>query len=134
MTLPALPAGGLAGTRDNTPRVRAGVRFALRYSIPVFVMPPAAAAGQGAAALQVRLGRSSTGEPTVVFRNIGRTRAQLTDLQADGVRANGLVGYALAQSEFAYKLPKGKSLAAGASVQLKVNGSPQTFRVDAPAP
>lgn len=104
----------------------AGLRFALRYSIPVFVGADATPAG--AAQLRTRIVEVG-GRPHVDIHNAGAARAQLADLvmvTGDGARhalAPGLSGYVLAGQHRRWPLPPG-IVTAGSTFEVLLNGEP----------
>lgn len=104
----------------------AGLRFALRYSIPVFVGADAVPAG--AAQLRTRIVEVE-GQPHVAIHNVGTARAQLADLvlvSGNGARhalAPGLSGYVLAGQHRRWPLPPGIDTA-GATFDVLLNGEP----------
>ncbi|KAA0891097.1 molecular chaperone [Pusillimonas sp. ANT_WB101] len=114
----------------------AGVQFAVRYSIPVFVHTQK---------------QSDTASPMLVWNvmqkdakiflqanNTGHTRAQIIDVKftpANGkpiVLTPGLYGYALAGSTRIWQLEEhGKVMLAGGTIDAKINQQPQQFVIPA---
>jgi fimbrial chaperone protein len=113
---------------------RQGLRFVLRYSIPVFVQPVDGTKMQ--ATLHARV-VNDEGGPALQVHNSGTSHAQLADLAMHGAQGNnvslrtGLVGYALPGSTMTWKLPQ--PVATGASVRARINGdaSASTLALDA---
>ncbi len=113
-----------------------GLKFLLRYSIPVFVLP----SGETPIAydLHPRLGRADDAA-TLVVGNRGRQHAQLADLayvDAGGTRHElmaGLVGYVLPGQTMRWALPASASrYADGGSFKARINGEAveQTLALD----
>jgi len=129
-TGPPPPAGGERRYRivvDELPVDQAaptgpGLRFALRYSIPVFVVESADALPQPS--LRVRVAPDA-----IEIVNAGAGSAQLADLalvDAGGrtrVVAPGLSGYVMPGQSRRWPLPPGAS--ANDRVEAKLNGEPQ---------
>lgn len=105
---------------------RPGLKFVLRYSVPVFLAP----AGDPAmkAALQASWEDSPDG-PMLRVNNAGNEHAQIADVAWHGAKGQrtvllaGLVGYALPGSTMSWHLPLGASHAGGA-VKARINGEP----------
>jgi fimbrial chaperone protein len=103
-----------------------GLRFVLRYSVPVFLAPRDAA---GKPKLSGRAEPSATGLVLDV-KNDGATRAQLGNLSridAAGHRveiASGLVGYVLAGSEMRWPLETRVPIASADRLLSRINGDP----------
>jgi fimbrial chaperone protein len=103
-----------------------GLRFVLRYSVPVFVAP------RGDAGKPKLTGHAEPTSGGIVLdvRNDGDTRAQLGNLSrtdAAGNRAEiatGLVGYALAGSEMRWPLDTHVSIVPGDRLMSRINGDP----------
>lgn len=103
-----------------------GLKFLLRYSIPVFVLP----AGEAPIAYDLDTQLVRTGDATtLVVGNRGRQHAQLADLayiDADGKRhelMSGLVGYVLPGQTMRWALPASTSrYADGGSFKARING------------
>lgn len=103
-----------------------GLRFALRYSIPVFVV--AAADAPPAASLVARLVGNAP-DAAIEITNTGAGSAQLADLVligADGTRrvvAPGLAGYVMPGQSRQWPMPSGAS--PQDRIEAKLNGEPQ---------
>jgi fimbrial chaperone protein len=117
-----------------------GLRFVLRYSVPVFLPPPNDA--QAAPQLHARL-LEDGGRRMLEVANRGRAHAQLGNLvrvDAQGRRTElvaGLVGYVLAGSTMRWPLaPDAPPLAAGDRLSSRINGAPdeQTLAVVGASP
>ncbi|WP_149193848.1 fimbrial biogenesis chaperone [Luteimonas suaedae] len=102
-----------------------GLRFVLRYSIPVFVAPQSRQTT--APVLHARL----AGGPEARFlelENLGNGRAQVSDLAhvgPDGDRlviAAGLSGYVLPGRNRRWALPAGLGTGSGGTFQARING------------
>lgn len=112
-----------------------GLKFVLRYSIPVFLSP----AGDPTvrATLEATWEDSPSG-PTLRVRNAGKAHAQIADVNwrnADGQRTallSGLVGYALPGSTMSWHVPGPLPQGSG-DVRARINGevSESTLVVDA---
>ena len=106
------PEGGAAGKSG----AGSGIRFQMRYSIPLFVYganaaPPARDATDGAG-LRCTLARSADGGGELRLTNTGQTHVRLLNVRFEtGARtipvANGLLGYALPGATIVRKLPAG---------------------------
>jgi len=113
-----------------------GLQFVLRYSVPIFVKPAAAAAP----ALQARLIRDAAA-PALEVVNQGSQHAQLVDLHfvaSDGTRAaiaDGLAGYVLPGQHKRWPLPPAIARAEG-TFKATINGEPlaQSLALEAQAP
>jgi fimbrial chaperone protein len=114
----------------------AGLQFVLRYSVPIFVKPAAAAAPS----LQARVIRDADA-PALEVMNQGTEHAQVVDLHfiaSDGTRAaiaDGLAGYVLPGQRKRWPLPPALARADGA-FKATINGEPlaQSLALDAQAP
>ncbi|GAB2620425.1 fimbrial biogenesis chaperone [Novilysobacter erysipheiresistens] len=103
-----------------------GLKFLLRYSIPVFVLP----AGGPAIAYDIAPRLERTGDAaSLVVENRGHQHAQLADLayiDADGKRdelMSGLVGYVLPGQTMRWALPASATrYADGGSFKARING------------
>jgi fimbrial chaperone protein len=103
-----------------------GLRFVLRYSVPVFLAP------RGDAGLPKLSGRAERTASGLVLdvANAGATRAQLGNLSrldAAGHRieiSSGLVGYVLAGSEMHWPLETRAPIAPGDRLMSRINGDP----------
>lgn len=101
-----------------------GLKFVLRYSIPVFLAPAGDPATQ--ATLRASWDESSAGA-TLHIHNDGNGHAQIADLVwrgSNNQRAtllSGLVGYALPGATMSWKLPGDAPHGAGA-VRARING------------
>lgn len=121
----------------QTPRSE-GLQFVLRYSVPVFLAPAAAAA-----APQLRAQFQFEGDtPWLAVDNRGEQRAQLADavfVDAQGRRyplASGLLGYALAGQRMRWRLQAAAEPLRGAgTLKARINGEPneQALALDPPA-
>lgn len=130
----AAPSDGEATYRvivDELPlqgaqRPGVGLRFALRYSIPVFVHGTAVASPEGVLHAQVRNGPEGA---VVEIHNAGDGTAQLADLSmvdAAGrahVIAEGLSGYVMPGQTRQWPLPAGTPPTG--RIEAKLNGEPQ---------
>lgn len=100
-----------------------GLRFLMRYSVPVFVLPSGDAPLQYA--LDTRLEQTGTGQVLVVS-NQGNQHAQIADLtgvDATGARSvllPGLVGYVLPGQTMRWPLPA--NAPAGGRLVARING------------
>jgi fimbrial chaperone protein len=124
---------------QSTQQQQTGVRYVLRYSIPVFVEsanPPNAAAT--AATLHWSLQHGASGL-TLLVHNAGSTHAQLSDvtlLPPDGTPipvTTGLLGYVLPGMTTRWPLKIAASrLPAGTTLKVQINGKPadQTLQID----
>lgn len=105
-----------------------GLRFVLRYSIPVFIAP----AGDAEPAPEVAWSLRAEGDHTLLeVRNTGRAHAQLSAIDfvaADGTRTPinpGLLGYVLAGAQMRWPLdPAPATFATGGTLSLRINGEP----------
>lgn len=119
---------------SDAPDAKQGLRFVLRYSIPVFVEPADGTKLQ--ATLRARFVAGSDG-PTLQVHNSGTSHAQVADLTMHGAHGaditlrQGLVGYALPGSTMSWKLPQ--PLDPGTTVRARINGdaSSSTLALDA---
>lgn len=100
-----------------------GVRFVLRYSVPVFT----GGDGSGTPQLQWRV----TGSPAALeVANTGPVRAQLSEVGlvgADGTRSvisAGLLGYVLPGSRMRWQLPPSVDAAGASALRARINGEP----------
>lgn len=121
---------------DGSAAEQTGLKFLLRYSIPVFVLP----AGEAPVTYRLapRLERDGDAA-TLVVANSGGQHAQLADLayvDAGGTRHEllaGLVGYVLPGQTMRWALPASASrYADGGSFQVRINGeaAEQTLALD----
>jgi fimbrial chaperone protein len=125
----AVPTGTEAAYRlivDELPvgeTAQPGLRFVLRYSIPVFIEP---AAVHLAATLRTQWRDTAQG-PSIQVSNAGTAHAQIADLvllDAHGRRTSlrpGLVGYALPGSTMAWTVPATVH-EAGSTLRARING------------
>jgi fimbrial chaperone protein len=113
---------------------RPGLKFVLRYSVPVFLAP----AGDPTANVALRASwEDSTEGPVLRVSNAGSGHAQIADLVWHGTKGQrtvllaGLVGYALPGSTMSWHLPQGAEHAGGV-VKARINGetSESTLVVD----
>ncbi|WP_242108028.1 fimbrial biogenesis chaperone [Luteimonas aquatica] len=114
-----------SGARD-----RQGLQFVLRYSVPIFVVPDAAAgAPTPAPALDARLLGSGDGEAILEVRNRGTQHAQIADLAYGKDAASaapvtpGLLGYALAGQTMRWPLKSPASRFTGGIFVARINGA-----------
>lgn len=93
-----------------------GIRFQMRYSIPLFVYgasaPPPAGGSTSDAGLRCTLARSADGSAELRLTNTGQTHVRLLNLRFENAGrtipvGNGLLGYALPGSTIARSLPEG---------------------------
>lgn len=127
-----IPNPQQAHDTKEKPKVRAGISFAIRYSVPVFVVPGQADnANKPKANLTAQLLTDPT--PALLVTNKAPNRAQLGDLQIGDKKIDGLSGYVLAGNSARVRIPKGAKVDAGTQVKVNVNGSPQTLTVTAGA-
>jgi fimbrial chaperone protein len=111
-----------------------GLKFVLRYSVPVFLAPVGDPSVK--VALQTTWEDSAEG-PMLRVSNTGSGHAQIADVVWHGAKGQqrilipGLVGYALPGSTMSWHLPPGASHAGGA-VKARINGetSESTLVVD----
>lgn len=122
--LPLAPEQSPAEGADDAQR---GLRFVLRYSVPVFLAPSGDA--QAAPQLQGRL-LEDGGRRVLEVANPGGLHAQLGNLvrvDAQSRRTEliaGLVGYVLAGSTMRWPLaPEAPALAAGDRLSSRINGA-----------
>lgn len=121
---------------DGSAADRTGLKFLLRYSIPVFVLPE----GEAPATYQLTPRLEHSGDAaTLVVANHGGQHAQLADLayvDAGGKRHEllaGLVGYVLPGQTMRWALPASATrYADGGSFQVRINGeaAEQTLALD----
>jgi fimbrial chaperone protein len=146
----AAPAGSEAAYRvviDELPipgtEPGSGVRFVLRYSVPVFLAPPDAGAAAGASA-HLNWNMRADGERAVLeVNNTGNIHAQLAEIQfVDNSGKSidvhrGLLGYVLggAQRRWLLKVPA-DAFSRGGTLQALINGSAweQAFSPVEPSP
>ncbi|WP_243649329.1 fimbrial biogenesis chaperone [Luteibacter rhizovicinus] len=111
-----------------------GLRFVLRYSIPIFLVP-----SDGAKTATLRATwRDGPDGTALEVRNSGSGHAQIADLAIVGAQNNrtvllpGLVGYALPGSTMSWRVPP-QSNPRGGAVRARINGevSESTLTVDA---
>jgi len=113
---------------------RPGLKFVLRYSVPVFLVPVGDPPLRPA--LQARWDDSPDG-PRLRVSNAGHGHAQIADLVWHGAKGQhtvllaGLVGYALPGSTMSWHLPQGATRTGGV-VKARINGetSESTLVVD----
>ncbi|MBY8964867.1 molecular chaperone [Algiphilus sp. NNCM1] len=114
----------------------AGLRFLLRYSIPVFVNTPPAS--------HPELTWATAGVADDMLRfavtNTSATRAQIADVRVqspDGSTVNtldGLVGYVLPGVTRIWSIPWRSSATTPAEISARINGEPRDFRLSARDP
>lgn len=103
-----------------------GLRYVMRFSIPVFVTNPAC--GEVAPILSWWLETNDAG-PTLVAQNSGQRSAQLADLallDAQGNRSEvggGLAGYVLPGQTRRFQMSSVPAFNAAGSVEVSVNGT-----------
>lgn len=121
-----------------------GVKFVLRYSVPVFIASASSAsvaAGDRAAAPRLDWGlRNGPAGTQLVASNMGRTRAKVTDVSfvgRDGKRVvlgEGLYGYVLTGSVRHWPLSREAGVAAGnGKLSVSVNEQATSIQIP-PAP
>lgn len=125
---------------DATPADKQGLRFVLRYSIPVFIVPQANASGSASAkpepaaiapALQARLLTGDDGQAMLEVRNSGSQHAQIADLAFGSRAANaeplvpGLLGYALAGQTMRWPLKAPAARFADGVFTARINSAPE---------
>ncbi len=101
---------------------KGGIKYLLRYSIPLFLDP---AGGLRGASLHWRAG-SSGGRSFLEVTNSGDQHAQLADLSMPGIKLPGLIGYVLAGQSLQIPL---SGAGTGGHGKVMVNGIPGTFDV-----
>jgi fimbrial chaperone protein len=107
-----------------------GLQFVLRYSIPIFVVPEAAAGTPAIApVLETRLISGEDGAGVLEVRNRGTQHAQIADLAygKDAETATpvmpGLLGYALAGQTMRWPLKSPASHFTGGTFIARINGA-----------
>lgn len=133
--LPVAPGSDASGPADTRP----GLRFMLRYSIPVFLLPVNPA--EAGAVLRTRIGRSAdTG--FIEIANAGSLHAQVADLafmdgggQRRGIAA-GLAGYVLPGQTRRWPLPATVTTPDRGAFVARINGEPaeRALPLDPPLP
>lgn len=125
----------LPGPRGEGQR---GVRFMLRYSIPLFIAAaapdgaaaPAPATADALSAARFTLETAADGQQRLRVSNSGARRIKLSRLAlvaADGHREiinDGLLGYALAGRDMAWNIGMARPLAPGQSLEAVINDDP----------
>lgn len=102
-----------------------GLRFVLRYSIPIFVVPESAA--KPGAVLSTRLVTLDDGNAAIQVSNSGTQHAQLADLGFIGPSGEretviaGLVGYVLPGQTMRWPLPSSVSRFADGTFKARIN-------------
>lgn len=112
-----------------------GLRFAMRYSVPVFVLPPGGRPVEHQLVARLEHGGA---QPRLVVANRGNGHAQLADLAwvgADGKRQPlipGLVGYVLPGQAMHWTLPADTPATPGGTFAARINGEleEQTLAMD----
>ncbi|PPU76289.1 MULTISPECIES: fimbrial biogenesis chaperone [Xanthomonas] len=104
---------------------RKGMQFVLRYSVPIFVLPPGKTAP--APSLSAQLVAGSDGTAQIQIRNTGNGHAQVADLQhrVEGTTRsalNGLVGYVLPGQTMRWSLGAPVAQFARGSIIARING------------
>jgi fimbrial chaperone protein len=103
---------------------KTGLKFVLRYSVPVFLAPKGDPTVK--AALQATWDNSPEG-PMLRVTNTGNGHAQIADVVWRGLKGDskvllaGLVGYALPGSTMSWHLPQ-DAASTGGSVKARING------------
>lgn len=119
-----------------------GVKFVLRYSVPIFIAPPALEAADGGQLIAVPTVDWSVREgpagAVLTASNKGRTRAKVTNVSLLGrngkkiVLSEGLYGYVLPGSIRQWSLSREAGAAArGGSLDLSVNDQAISLRLQA---
>ncbi|WP_372383265.1 molecular chaperone [Xanthomonas sp. NCPPB 1068] len=104
---------------------RKGMQFVLRYSVPIFVLPPGKAAPTPTLSAQVVAGSDGTAQ--IQISNTGSGHAQIADLQhrVDGATKtalNGLVGYVLPGQTMRWSLGAPLAQFARGAIIARING------------
>ncbi|MCC4619755.1 molecular chaperone [Xanthomonas cassavae CFBP 4642] len=104
---------------------RKGMQFVLRYSVPIFVLPPGKR--EPAHSLSAQVVAGSDGTAQIQIRNTGNGHAQVADLQhrVDGATRsalNGLVGYVLPGQTMRWSLGAPVAQFARGSIVARING------------
>ena len=113
---------------DELPSVdadRNGMQFVLRYSVPIFVLPPGIAAPTPR--LDTQLVAGSDGNAQIQIRNTGNGHAQVADLRhlIDGkakTELNGLVGYVLPGQTMRWSLGAPLAQFGRGAITARING------------
>lgn len=123
----------------HEPAANQGIRFLLRYSLPIFLAPK-----EEPSAVQLRWSLGfKAGQPVLEVSNAGGTHAQIADValtDASGRRSvlhAGLLGYALPGATMRFALQAGSVRPGDLGVwEATINGtaSPQTVQIGATAP
>lgn len=101
-----------------------GLRFAMRYSVPVFILP----AGDAPIRYQLQSRLEPGTPPALAISNSGNQHAQIADLAwigADGARKPliaGLVGYVLPGQTMRWTLPSDTPATPGGHFAARING------------
>ncbi|CAD0342915.1 molecular chaperone [Xanthomonas hortorum pv. cynarae] len=109
----------------NADADRKGMQFVLRYSVPIFVLPPGKAEPTPTLSTQVVAG--SDGNAQIQISNTGNGHAQVADLQhrVDGATKttlNGLVGYVLPGQTMRWSLGAPLAQFARVTIIARING------------
>ncbi|WP_115512130.1 MULTISPECIES: fimbrial biogenesis chaperone [Xanthomonas] len=104
---------------------RKGMQFVLRYSVPIFVLPPGKAEPTPTLSAQVIAG--TDGNAQIQISNSGSGHAQVADLQhrVDGATKttlNGLVGYVLPGQTMRWSLGAPLAQFGRGSIVARING------------
>lgn len=104
---------------------RKGMQFVLRYSVPIFLLPPGKS--EPAPSLSAQIVAGSDGLAQIQIRNTGDGHAQVADLQhrVDGTTTNalnGLVGYVLPGQTMRWSLGAPMAQFARGSIIARING------------
>ncbi|WP_372391051.1 molecular chaperone [Xanthomonas sp. NCPPB 3582] len=104
---------------------RKGMQFVLRYSVPIFVLPPGNS--EPAPSLSAQVVAGSDGTAQIQIRNTGNGHAQVADLQhrVDGATKSalsGLVGYVLPGQTMRWSLGAPVAQFARGSIVARING------------
>ncbi|MCC4600958.1 fimbrial biogenesis chaperone [Xanthomonas melonis] len=104
---------------------RKGMQFVLRYSVPIFVLPPGR--GEPTPKLSAEVIAGDDGTAQIQIRNTGDGHAQVADLQhrVDGATRtalNGLVGYVLPGQTMRWSLGAPVAQFARGSIVARING------------
>ncbi|KLD71878.1 fimbrial biogenesis chaperone [Xanthomonas pisi] len=116
---------------------RKGMQFVLRYSVPIFVLPPGKA--EPTPTLSAQLVAGTDGNAQIQISNSGSGHAQVADLQhrVDGAAKtslNGLVGYVLPGQTMRWSLGAPLAQFGRGSIVARINGeADERILLDAPA-
>ncbi|APO97071.1 fimbrial biogenesis chaperone [Xanthomonas vesicatoria] len=116
---------------------RKGMQFVLRYSVPIFVLPPGKTGPTPTLSTQVVAG--TDGNAQIQISNSGSGHAQVADLQhrIDGTAKtalNGLVGYVLPGQTMRWSLGAPLTQFGRGTIVARINGeADERILLDAPA-